>query len=418
MFFFLQMAALSFEHILDCLQSLEFLPKDMMTSYKALHFRDIRFMLLQCSLNMQLVSLTYLMSLVNDNSFQPKGIKADLYSSSTAILLVFLSDEEHQAIQYVHIGLVVLHAGCNLYTQDGILPFMKSIEEDLAKTRERCACNKDVGGVSSHALLVANYGGTMAVPTDPLYCLMYPTVYNAGTENQTHFNTAASPSGIHTHVCMCHSLLQLADKDPKNRRTFEGSCLIVPHGTQYWSLFPEITTPCNHWGPLIDPNTGEPYPMAVVGDFCLKDIIFPGSLRDSLLFNEDDLTRLKRKGFCISTYREEKSSPTTSKEDKHQCPCIQENVQSSSSKEEKSHRTNSFSRASSPWVPDSTSGKKSSCQTKHVPQAKEQLEKCDTKDKSTSSKHKDRSCSDKKSRRGSDKESSSTTHKCALSPPP
>ena len=117
---------------------------------------------------------------------------------------------------------------------------------------------------------------------------------------------------------MCCSLLQLTDKDPKNRRTFEGSHLIVTHGAQYWSLFPEITVPCNHRGLLIDATTGEPYPMAVAGDFCLEDAFFPGSPGDSLLFNEDDLSRFKRKGFCVSTYREEKPMPTTSTEDKHQ----------------------------------------------------------------------------------------------------
>ena len=159
------------------------------------------------------------------------------------------------------IGLVVHHVGCNLYTQDGILPFMKSIEEDLAKVRDRCSHGKDAGGVCSYSLLVANYGGIMAIPTDPPYCLMSPTMYNDGVEDQTHFNMVASPSGMHTHVCMCHSLLQFADKDPKNRRTFEGSCLIVLHGAQYQNLFPEITTPHNHWGLLIDPNTRGPHPM-------------------------------------------------------------------------------------------------------------------------------------------------------------
>ena len=62
--------------------------------------------------------------------------------------------------------------------------------------------------------------------------------------------------------------------------------------------------------------------------------------------------------------------------------------------------------------------KKSSHQTKCSPQAEEQLDKCDTGDHNASSKHKDRSCSDKSSRCSSDKESSSTAHKHALSPLP
>ena len=178
LFFFLQMAALSFEHLLDSLQSPESLPQEMMTSYEALHFGDICFALLQCTLNMQWVSLTYLKSLVNDNSFQAEGVKMNAYSSTTAILIVFLSDEEHQGIKHVHIGLVVCHEECHLYMQDGILPFVNSIEADLKKVRDRCTQNKDPGRVHSYALLVGNYGGIMAIPTNPLYCLVYPTVYN------------------------------------------------------------------------------------------------------------------------------------------------------------------------------------------------------------------------------------------------
>ena len=143
----------------------------------------------------------------------------------------------------------------------------------------------------------------MAIPTDPLYCLVYPTVYNDDTENQNHFNTAASPSGMHTHACMCCALLQHADKDPVCQRTYEGSCLIIPHGAQYRTLFPEIVVPHSHRELLINHNTGEPYPMVAIGDFCLMDPIFPGSPGYSLLFKEDDLNRLKRKGFHISTYR-------------------------------------------------------------------------------------------------------------------
>ena len=154
------MAALSFELLLDCLQSLVSLPQDMMTSYEALHFGDIHFAPLWHTLNMQGVSLAYLKSLVNDNCFQLEGIKLDSYSSSTAILIVFLSDGEYECIQHVHIGLGVCHAGCNLYMQDRILPFVKSIEVDLAKAGNRHTCNKDPGGVYSYALLVANYGAS------------------------------------------------------------------------------------------------------------------------------------------------------------------------------------------------------------------------------------------------------------------
>ena len=124
-------------------------------------------------------------------------------------------------------------------------------------------------------------GGIMAVPTDPPYCLVHPTVYNDDTEDQNHFNTAASPSGTCTCSCICHTLLQHAGKDPVYWRTYEGSHLVIPHGAQYRTLFPEIIAPCNHWGLLIDHNTGEPYPMAAAGDFCLTDPIFPGSPGES-----------------------------------------------------------------------------------------------------------------------------------------
>ena len=164
---------------------------------------------------------------------------------------------------------------------------------------------------------------------------------------------------------------------------------------------------------------GEPYPMATVGDFCLENPLFAGSPRDSLLFKEDDLARLKRKGFRVSTYRKEKPQPTIPKEDKHQSPCIKENMQSSSHREEESCKTSSrTSGASSPWAPDSTSSKKSSRQVKCSPPAKEQPDNHDTKDHCTSSKHKDRSHSDKSSRHSSDKKSSNTPCKHALFPLP
>ena len=55
--------------------------------------------------------------------------------------------------------------------------------------------------------------------------------------------------------------------------------------------------PCYHWVPLIDLHSGEPFPMVPVGDFQLVDKIFPGTPRDSLLFNSDDLTKLQKMRF-------------------------------------------------------------------------------------------------------------------------
>ena len=368
---------------------------------------------------MQWVSLIYLKSLVAENAFQPEGIKPDTYSHSMAILIIFLSNKEHQGIEHMHIGLVVRCEGCHLYMQDGILPFVKPIEADLKKVRDGHAQNKDPGGEHSHSLLIANYRGIMAVPTDPPYSLVYPTVYNNNMEDQNHFNTAASPSGLCTHSCICHALLQHMDMDLVCQRTYKGGCLIIPHGAQYRTLFLEIIVPHNHWGPLIDHNIGEPYPMAAMGDFCLVDPIFPGSPGDSLLFKEDDLTR-KRKGFCIPTYREEKPQPTVPKEDKHKSPQTMENMPSSSHKAEEPGKTSSRnSGASSSQAPDSTSSKKPSHQGKRSPSAKEWLDSHDTEEHhASSSKHKDRSHSEKSSKCSSDKEGSSTPHKCALSSPP
>ena len=174
----------------------------------------------------------------------------------------------------------------------------------------------------SYSLLIANYGGVMAVPTDSPYFLVYLTMYNTGMEDQNHFNTASSPSGLCTCSCICCTLCQQTDMEPVCQRTYEGSHLIIPHGAQYRTPFPEITAPHSYQSPLIDHNTQEPYPMVATGDFCLMDPIFPDSPGDSLLFKEDDLAQLKRKGFCIPNYKEEKLQSTVHKEEKASLPML------------------------------------------------------------------------------------------------
>ena len=129
------MAMISFSSLCEHLQSLHSLPSDLLTGQEGLHFRDVCFVLLQCTLNMIRVPFTYLKSLVNEDSFQPEGMTMDAASNSTAILIVFLLDDQHEAIQHVHIGIVVCHVGCTLYEQKAILSFIQSIEEDLQKAR-------------------------------------------------------------------------------------------------------------------------------------------------------------------------------------------------------------------------------------------------------------------------------------------
>ena len=53
-----------------------------------------------------------------------------------AILLIFISDDVLTTIKLVHIGLIVYHVGSELFAQDGILPFIDSIENDLKEVRE------------------------------------------------------------------------------------------------------------------------------------------------------------------------------------------------------------------------------------------------------------------------------------------
>ena len=120
-------------------------------------------------------------------------------------------------------------------------------------------------------MLVANVGGIMAVPTDPPYCLVYLLIYSEdiATKNQNHFNTMGSPLGLCTCACICYALLQHADLTEAHKWKYNGSHLIVPHGIQYKTLFPEITMP------------EKPYPMVMVGDFSLVDKIFPGSPGDN-----------------------------------------------------------------------------------------------------------------------------------------
>ena len=138
------MAMISFYTLHEHLQSPHSLPSELLTGQEGLHFGDIRFTPLQCTLNMQHAPLTYLKSLVSEDSFQPEGMTMGMVSNSTAILIVFLSDDQREAVQHIHIGLVVCHIGCTLYEQKAILPFICSIEKDLERARLKRVSGRDL----------------------------------------------------------------------------------------------------------------------------------------------------------------------------------------------------------------------------------------------------------------------------------
>ena len=78
------MAMISFSALCEHLQSPHSFPSDLLMCQEGLHFGDICFALLQCTLNMQHIPLTYLKSLVSEDSFQPEGMIMDEASNSTA----------------------------------------------------------------------------------------------------------------------------------------------------------------------------------------------------------------------------------------------------------------------------------------------------------------------------------------------
>ena len=83
----------------------------------------------------------------------------------------------------------------------------------------------------------------------------------------------------------------------------------------------------NHHGPLVDPNTGEPYPMEVAGNFCLKDPLFPSCPGDSLFFHDSELTKLMGQGYCIPTYWK-KATESTGSLKTHQFPTARRTLRS------------------------------------------------------------------------------------------
>ena len=193
----------------------------------------------------------------------------------------------------------------HLYAPNQILDFVKDIEADLQAACDALKARGDPSKRHTFCLFVDNFSGSMPIPMDPPYCLVYPTSYVKGVELD-HFDTHNSPVGMHLHRCICRTTLQFSNDDPQEHTNYARSQLILPRGVQYNDrLFLAILEPRNHYSPLIDPTMREPYPMEMVGNFKAADLNFKGSYGDSLLYSDADLCRLRQQKIHLPAFQGE-----------------------------------------------------------------------------------------------------------------
>ena len=197
-------------------------------------------------------------------------------SGTTAILLVFQADGQHEKITDVYMRLIVRRV-------NQILDFVRDIEINLQTVWDALKARGNPSKRCTFCLFVSNFGGAMSIPMDLPYCLIYPMSYVRDVE-PGHFDTHNNPVGTHLHHCICHATLQYMNADPKQLRKYSRSCLILPRGAQYNDqLFPMILKPWSHLELLTDSLTKELFPMELVVDFQVANLIFKGCYGESLL---------------------------------------------------------------------------------------------------------------------------------------
>ena len=162
------MAALNFDQILLMLKDPSSIPWETLPSQDGLNFGDVCFCPLRQILCMQCLSLNPLQKLIAEGAFMPPQMEGPPeLSGTTAILLVFQADSQHEEITDVYMGLIVYRVESHLYTPDQILDFIKDIEVDLQVVHDAL---KAGGGSWQEACLlpfVSNFGGTMSIPHRP-----------------------------------------------------------------------------------------------------------------------------------------------------------------------------------------------------------------------------------------------------------
>ena len=238
------------------------------------------------TLQMQRVSLNTLLSYVIESHFCPKDASSMKASKETSILLLFISNASYTDIEYIHIGLVMICRGYKVGDQASIVLYALFVQNQLAETHTWAQTRKSsLPRPHSFCLFVEDYESMMVLPTEPLYCLVYPIRFfndtPADLRNQLH--TDLFPPGLCCQECVCRWLIQQANLHEKWEIIMGGSHFLLPHGAQYDNNpLPWLIRPWNHRSLLMDPIMAQPYPLVEVGSFTMQDPLFPGIAGDSL----------------------------------------------------------------------------------------------------------------------------------------
>ena len=128
------MALIPFKTILEHCQSPYSLPWGILSGQEGLHYRDMHYMPMHHMLLMQHIPYHYFNSMAEDHAFQLVKAALKDASDTTAILLVFVFDNQLTSIEHIHIGLMVCHIGSQIYEPKAIPQFIQYIEMGLKQT--------------------------------------------------------------------------------------------------------------------------------------------------------------------------------------------------------------------------------------------------------------------------------------------
>ena len=197
------MAALNFNRILLMLEDPGSILQETLHSQDGLNMGDVRFCPIRQTLRMQCISLNHLQKLIAEGAFMPPPPSEGTpeLSGTTAILLVFQADGQHEKITDVYMGLIVCRVKSHLYTPDQILDFVRDIEVNLQAARDALKARGNPGKRRAFCLFVSNHGGAMSIPTYPLYCLIYPTSYVRDVEPDHFIPTTTCATAFAVLLC-------------------------------------------------------------------------------------------------------------------------------------------------------------------------------------------------------------------------